>query len=198
MIRRAVLAALLALGVAGPGHADDKPALTRVEVRDGRLHIAGDLDATTGPRVRAALAAHPEVDEVVLGRIPGSVDLDRTLELGRWLRAGGFDTYLTSDSAIFSGGVDLFLSGVRRRMEAGARIGVHAWSDANGQATDYGLTDRTHRNSRGYVRTMLGSDDFYWFAVKAAPASRIHTLTPKEIARYGLLTAPVIEPQGDD
>lgn len=185
MIRVALLLAVLA----APAWAE-KPALTRVEVKAGRLHLSGDLDATTGPRVRAAVAANPAIKEVVLGRIPGSVDLDRTLALGRWLRERGLDTYLKADSAIFSGGVDLFLAGEERRMEEGARIGVHAWSDGRGEATDYGLTDAAHRNSRSYAREMLGSDAFYWFAVKAAAADEIHVLTPEEIRRFGLLTEP--------
>ena len=193
MIGRALLLAVL---LAGPAAAEGgKPAQTRVEVKGDRLHLSGDLDAATGGQVRAAIAAHPQIKELVLGRIPGSVDLDRTLALGRWLRAHGLDTYLTDESAIFSGGVDLFLAGEERRMEAGARIGVHAWSDASREATDYVPTDRAHRASRSYVRDMLGSDDFYWFAIKAARASDLHPLTQEEIERFGLLTAPVLNPE---
>lgn len=195
-LRRAFRLGVLLAALAAPAApaTADKPALTRVEVTGGRLHLSGDLDASTGPQVRAALAAHPEVGEVVLGEITGSVDLDRTIALGRWLRAEGMDTYLDEDSRVYSGGVDLFLSGVRRRMEEGARLGVHAWSDGRREATDYAPNDPEHRASRAYVRDMLGSDRFYWFAQKAAPASAIHVLTAKEIARHGLLTEPPLPP----
>ena len=40
---------------------------------------------------------------------------------------------------------------------------------------------------------MLGSDDFYWFTIEAAPADDIYYMTNQEIIDYGLITEPIID-----
>ncbi len=44
-----------------------------------------------------------------------------------------------------------------------------------------------------YAADMLGSDAFYWFALEASPSIGIYIMPREDIARFGLLTAPVIE-----
>ena len=53
--------------------------------------------------------------------------------------------------------------------------------------------DRTTRRSRAIeeIEDMLGSDEFYWFTINAAPVDDIHRMTNDEIVRFGLLTAPI-------
>jgi len=49
----------------------------------------------------------------------------------------------------------------------------------------------SHEKNRKYIEDMLGSDEFYWFTINAAPADDIHRMTNDEIVRFGLLTAPI-------
>jgi len=98
---------------------------------------------------------------------------------------------LIATSQIDSGGVDLFLAGVERTMQDGARIGVHSWSDGTNDATDFPRDSLEHDQNRQYIEDMVGSDDFYWFTIEAAPASSIYEMTNDEIVRFGLLTAPI-------
>ena len=123
----------------------------------------------------------------------GSIDDEAVLDMGYLLRARGLDTHLQSDSGIYSGAVDLFLAGVRRTMVRGAEIGVHAWADGFGEGASYPRDAWEHRANAAYTADMLGDDAFYWFTLQAAPSSGIHIMTRGEIARFGLLTAPVIE-----
>jgi hypothetical protein len=96
--------------------------------------------------------------------------------------------------SIRSGGVELFLAGVRRRADKGAEIGVHSWSDSDGlQATDYPAGDPVHRPYLSFYADMGMKPDmaraFYDFTNKAAPFDGLHVMTAAEIAAYGLVTA---------
>jgi len=75
-------------------------------------------------------------------------------------------------------------------MEPGAIIGVHSWYDDDDKkgATEYPRHAYEHKMFREYTKRMRGSEDFYWFTIRAAPAEGMHTMTVEEIARYGILT----------
>ena len=105
---------------------------------------------------------------------------------------------VTADGVIASGGVSLFLSGKTRTVEQGAHVGVHSWthcwSDTEDgpmqckQAIDHPKDDPGHRLHGDYILEMLGSRDFYWFSISAAPAKQIHWMTPEELEEYGVST----------
>ncbi len=84
--------------------------------------------------------------------------------------------------------VDLFLAGVKRTMEPGAKIGVHSWSDGTKEAKDYPRDAPEHAKNRLYIERMLGNDEFYWFTIYAAPAEDIYFMKVSEIRDYELLT----------
>ena len=154
-----------------------------------RLYLSGEINSKTLEQFNAVHAAHPGLTTLVLLDVPGSLDDDTMIALGYRVRELGLNTHLTANSEIHSGGVDLFLAGVRRSAEPGATLGVHAWSDGRREATDYPPSAPEHELNRRYIEVMLGDDAFYWFTLRAAPASDIHIMTPAEIQRYGLLTS---------
>ena len=156
------------------------------------LFMSGEINRKTAEQFAAVIAANPQVTTIVQCEVPGSLDDDTMIALSYEVRSRGLNTYLTADSLIASGGVDFFLAGVERRMEQGARLGVHSWSDGFRDAVDFPRDAPEHEANRAYIEAMLGADDFYWFTIEAAPAAGLHWMTPGEIAGFGLLTEPVI------
>ncbi|WP_299843199.1 alpha/beta hydrolase [uncultured Roseovarius sp.] len=165
-------------------------SITTSEFRvDGeRLYLSGEINSKTLEQFKAVIAANPRIKTLVELDVPGSVDDDTMIALAYRVRELGLNTHLTANSVIQSGGVDLFLAGIRRTMEPGARIGVHSWSDGSRDAWEYRRDDSVHEQNRRYIENMLGDDAFYWFTIYAATADDIHMMSEAEIRKYGLLT----------
>jgi beta-lactamase class D len=165
---------------------------TRFTVEGETLYMSGEINSKTDEQFAAVIAANPQITTIVECDVPGSLDDDTMIPLSYQVRALGLNTHLTGNSEIASGGVDFFLAGVERTMEAGARIGVHSWSDGSRDAKDYPRDSPEHEANREYVADMLGDDAFYWFTIYAAPADDIYWMRPDEVAEYGMLTVPVM------
>jgi hypothetical protein len=163
--------------------------LTEFSVRGSRLFMSGTITRKTLDHFDETFARHPGIETLVPLEVRGSIDDETMLALAYRVRELGLDTHLTAQSEIYSGGVDLFLAGVKRSMETGAVIGVHSWRDMNKDAADYPRDAPEHEPNRKYIEDMLGHDGFYWFTIYAAPAEDIHIMTSEEIARYGLINA---------
>ena len=171
--------------------------LTQLAVADHKLYILGELNSQSYDQVTAEIEANPQITTIVLTANPGSLDDETTFELARYIRSKNLDTHLINQSVIASGAVDLFLSGVRRTMEEDAQLGVHSWSDGSTEAKDVPREHEDHRLNADYIADMLGSEDFYWFTIYAAPADAISWMTHEDIEKYGLLTAKVAPPSDD-
>ena len=171
--------------------------LTDVAVEGDKLYLMGALNSGTYEEVVEAIEANPQVRTVVLTASPGSIDEFNTLELAHYIREHRLNTHLLSNSAIASGGVDLFVAGVERTIERGAQIGVHAWSDLSKDASEYSRGSSEHKPYIDFTRQMLGSEEFYWFTVYAAKSDDMHWMTEAEVERFGLATAPLLEASGD-
>lgn len=167
---------------------------TRFEVRGDELWMNGEINSKTYKQFVEVMDANPDITTLVEEVVPGSLDDDTMIKLAYEVRARQLNTRLLATSAIDSGGVDLFLAGVERSMEDGAHIGVHSWSDGRKDAVEYPRDSPEHEQNRRYIEDMLGSDDFYWFTIEAAPADSIHAMTNTEIENFGLLTRPIISP----
>lgn len=102
-------------------------------------------------------------------------------------------THLTAQSAIASGAVDLFLSGVNRTMERGAQMGVHSGSDTRKEAANYPKDAHEHALNRDYIVDMDVPEDFYWFTIYEAPADATAWMSVADIKQYGLLTEPILD-----
>lgn len=158
-----------------------------------RLLLNGEITSRTPAVLNEVLAQNPQVTTIVLQQMQGSIDDEAVLAIGYRIRELGLWTHLQSDSGIYSGAVNLFLGGTRRTMVRGAEVGVHSWADTFGEGTNYPRDASEHQANARYAADMLGSDAFYWFTLEASPSSGIYIMTREDIARFGLLTAPVIE-----
>lgn len=186
-----IAASLVVMAPTGEGIRDtvsNYRDLTRYEVRGDRMYISGELNARTPEKLKRALRDNPQVRTLVLTEMPGSLDDEALFPFAKWVREQGLNTHLKSNSKIESGAVDLFLAGERRTMEKGAKIGVHSWSEGDREAREFPSYHSVHRIYADYIRSMLGSAEFYWFTIAASPADSIHWLTEAEIGRFGLVT----------
>jgi len=168
----------------------DNPDLLRFEVEGTRAYGFGFTDARSVGVVNDLLRDHPDVDTLVLMNMPGTRDLVQNDRLARRIRRAGLNTALAEDSFIASGAVSLFIAGVERTAECGARIGVHAWSSVGVDAQNT-LWDNYADFKRDYLSDMGVSPDFYDFTRAAAPAEGLHIMSPDEINRWGLVTQPL-------
>jgi len=162
--------------------------ITEFEVRDDKLFMSKVINSQTLGQFEEIMAENPNITTLVELEVEGSMDDETMIALAYRVRELGLNTHLTSKSAIYSGGVDLFLAGVERTMEPGAIIGVHSWSDGVKDAKDYPRDAPEHENNRAYIEKMLGDDSFYWFTIYAAPADEMYSMTEEEIVEYGLVT----------
>lgn len=168
-------------------------ALNMIETTDftvdgSDLIMNGEINSKTLEQFNEVIKDNPGITTLVEVDVPGSLDDETMYQLVYRVRELGLNTHLRSDSRIYSGGVDLFLGGVARSIEHGAELGVHSWSDGVNEAMDFPRGSPEHEENRKLIEDMLGSDDFYWFTIKAAPADSIHIMTDDEIARFGLVT----------
>jgi hypothetical protein len=165
---------------------------TSFVVQGDTLIMNGEIYSSTLDDFEDVIADNPQITVLREGVVPGSNDDETMIALSYRVRELGLNTELLSDSEVYSGGSDLFLAGVERRMEEGAIIGVHSWSDGTNDASDFPRSSSEHDMNRTYIEDMLGDDAFYWFTIEAAPAAGMHNMTQNEIATFGLLTQPVL------
>lgn len=171
--------------------------LTQIAVQNEKIYLMGEFNSQSYDQVVNVLEANPQIRQIVLTANAGSLDDETTFRLARYIRNHQLNTHLLGQSVIASGAVDLFLSGIERTIEKGARIGVHSWSDGIRQASDFPPDHTDHKMNAEYVDTMLGSDEFYWFTIRAAPAGSIYWMTEDEIRRYHLITSAFLPPSSD-
>jgi len=191
-VAASVLALLVAGFFAGARMADDYLAntvrTTRLEVSGDRLMVSGEINALTLEQFEEVMAALPDIKTLVLTGISGSSDDATNVRLGYRVRELGLSTHVPPGAEIYSGGVDLFLAGVRRTVGEGAVLGVHSWADDAREGADYPKDSPVHDEIRTYTAAMLGDDRFYWFTLSAAPADGIHVMKETEIREFDLVT----------
>jgi len=183
--RRAVLACGAAALLAGCGQVTRLRQGLEFAVVNERLLLCGVIHRRTPAAFADVLAENPQLRCVVLQQMQGAGDTGAVLAMGRLLRAAQLDTALQSDSDLHGDAVFLFAAGGQRRMVQGAQIHLGGWATPDFARTpEAGLT-------RSYLADMLGQAGFLNFALQASAGGGIHTMTAREIAQHGLLTAPV-------
>lgn len=153
-------------------------------------YLYGLLTSQGACKLRALAREHPEVQNLVLVDVPGTVDLVNTQEATLFIRNQGWNTLVPSNGSIASGGVMLFLGGVERDVAYGGQVGVHAWSQPNPGRLFSSPDDIPENAERAYrkVYRQLGIDPaFYDFQIESAPAEDIHWMTRAELDRWGLI-----------
>ena len=191
---RRLFALSLLLPLAACIAAADEASLRLIPQED-RFIARGVIDGSTPEVVRRALAAHPELRTVVMEYVPGSRDDDANLLASRMLRQAGVTMIVPEGGLVASGGTDMFLAGVERRTGPGACLGVHSWASGFGpfgtEGRDLPSNDPEHRPYLDYYADMGVDAAFYWYTLEAADAADIHYMSPAELRRFGMTTAPV-------
>ena len=119
--------------------------------------MSGMINAYTPEQLKDIFGEHPEIDTIVLGQMPGSIDDGANLEGAAWVAARGGDTYLPQEGMIASGATDFFLVGKSRVVEEGAVVGVHSWADWRGiTAQDLPRDDPAHELYIGFYESIGG------------------------------------------
>lgn len=154
--------------------------------------MIGTIDVTTQGRLNDLLTQYPNVDTIILKSVPGTDNSIATFNAGELLRSRGLRTHVPADGAIASGGTDFFIAGLIRTVEPGAKIGVHSWIAEDSKdrpiiGSQLPRDDLQHRLFLNYYAKMGIPDDFYWFALDAAPPTSVHWMTDGELRQFGLL-----------
>ena len=159
------------------------------EVEKNTAYLSGILNSDLVSQLSDFIKQNPNVTELVLVDVPGSVDQHATMEGARLIRRLGLNTHIAQTGYVLSGGVDLFLGGVERTIGAGAGVGVHAWSDGSRmKAANVNVADSIHAVYVNFYLEMGVPERFYWFSLDAAPADRVYFLSPEETYDYQLAT----------
>ena len=177
--------------------------MIRDELAGATFEVVGELAIMRGLIVSGTPSSvlelafmNPEVRTLVLVDMPGSIDDVAMVRAGRYIRQIGLDTHVPADSEVASGATDLFLAGVHRSAEPGARFGIHSWGGGPVPATDLPpvlATDlprdhEDHLKYLDYYAEMGIPGEFYWRTLSAAPAEGIHWMTEDELERFGFFT----------
>lgn len=163
-----------------------------IEVEENIAILNGELGTITYKQIKQLKEKFPEVDKIVFKDVPGSVNDDVNMHTGRLIRKYGYSTITTSESEVFSGGVDLFCAGKERIISKDAVFGVHCWDDGEEKsANDYPKNHPIHRFQINYFNEMLGIDfgeKFYFFTLNSAKAEDIHHMTLIELKELNIGT----------
>ncbi|WP_262368443.1 alpha/beta hydrolase [Marinomonas sp. IMCC 4694] len=187
-----LFAVLLLVGCAAssePGIKRESARALSIEVEDNYAYLFGVLDSNLVNTLSDMVEQHPNVTDLVLVDVPGSVDQQATMEGARLIRRLGLNTHIASTGYVLSGGVDLFLGGVDRTIGPGAGVGVHAWSDGSAMTAEaLNIADPVHAVYVNFYLEMGITERFYWFSLDAAPAERVYFLSPEEVYDFQLAT----------
>jgi len=160
-----------------------------LEVEENTAYLSGVLDSNLVADLTDFLAEHPNVTDLVLVDVPGSIDQQATMDSARLIRRLGLNTHIAPTGYVLSGGVDLFLGGIERTIGAGAGVGIHAWSDGTRiNASSANVADPIHATYVNFYLEMGVPERFYWFSLTAAPADRVYFLSPEEVYDLQLAT----------
>lgn len=171
--------------------------MTIARLNETTVELNGTLGDASLSQLRRYILQNPGIQFLELGSMPGTVNKSMTLVMGRWVRKQGLDTQLTASSWIASGAVDLFLSGRERRIECGARIGVHAWGNTFGDLVISAEDNKNswHANHQEDIRffNYLGYDGqrLYDFIIGSASHDEIHYMSVEEMNRFGFSSVPL-------
>lgn len=160
----------------------------QIYVEEDVAYLSGVLDRDLPGRLKAMIADHPNVTDLVLVDVPGSVDQNATMASAQLIRRLGLNTHIAKTGYVLSGGVDLFLGGKKRTIGAGAGVGVHSWRSVEEWGSDVNLADPVHAAYVNFYLAMGVPERFYWFTLEAAPPERVYFLSPEEIYEYQLVT----------
>lgn len=150
---------LLTMSTPGPVEAPaipQGPAYGPFRVMDeGRAALVDVTDALSPGQFARMLREHPGIATIEMIDCPGTEDDLANMEVGRMIRAHGIVTHVPAGGSVRSGGVELFLAGVRRYADPGSEFAVHSWQDDTGmEPADYAASAPENRRYIDYYRLM--------------------------------------------
>lgn len=104
-----------------------------VVLNDRVAGIVGTTNSGSLSDFERMMTAFPDINQLNFIDAAGTSNDVTNIKLGRMIRASGMSTHVPSNGSARSGAVDLFMAGVPRTMEKGARFAVHSWSDSYGR-----------------------------------------------------------------
>jgi hypothetical protein len=156
-----------------------------------RAELNGAIDADSVAQFKLMVAAYPKIARIDMIDCPGTENDEANLEIARQIRARQIHTHVPATGSVRSGGVELFLAGVKRTADKGAEFGVHSWIDSEGrEAKDVPANDPVHASYVRYYQDMGFAPDvakaFYDFTNKTN-FEQVHYMTGPELAQFQIL-----------
>lgn len=158
-------------------------------VLDGtRAAIVGETDSASPAQFAAMIRTHPGIQVLEMVEVPGTEDDRANLRLGRMLRARGIATHVPDGGSVRSGGVELFLAGVRHTAAPKAEFAVHSWADEDGrQPRDYAADAPENRAYLDYYREMGMSAEqaiAFYSMTNSVPFEQAKWLTAADMGKW--------------
>jgi hypothetical protein len=155
---------------------------------DDRAAIVDVTDSASPAQFAAMLRVYPGIRTLEMVECPGTEDDRANLKLGRMLRAKGIATHVPDGGSVRSGGVELFLAGLRHTADAGAEFAVHSWADEDGkQPQDYAADAPENRAYLDYYREMGMSAEQagrFYAMTNSVPFSQAKWLTAADMGKW--------------
>jgi hypothetical protein len=157
-------------------------------VGNARAELVGSIETGTPAQFELMLAAYPAINQIDMIDCPGTNDDAANFKIARMIRKAAIATYIPDGGSVRSGGVELFLAGVRRVAEPGAEFAVHSWQDQDGlEANDVPANDPINLEYINYYRE-IGMDDkmarAFYAMTNSVPHDSALYLNARDIAAY--------------
>lgn len=170
----------------------EKAGIFSVQKDSVTVVMNGVINSNSLANFQKLLAKYPNISTINIKNCDGSSDDETNLKLSKLVFDKSINTHIMDNGIVASGGTDFFLAGMKRTKGKNTRIGVHAWADGSGKtAKDYPRGDQNHEPYIIYYQsigmTRKEAEDFYYFTINAATASKIHWMTDAEIKKYKML-----------
>lgn len=159
-----------------------------IVVASDRVELHGSIESETPAQFKALLRSYPAVRQIDMVDCPGTGDDEANLALARLIRKAGIATYVPNGGSVRSGGVELFLAGIKRSAAPEAEFAVHSWLDEDGlEPDDFAESDPINREYVEYYREMGMSAEkakaFYALTNSVGHDDALY-LKPRDIAAY--------------
>lgn len=155
------------------------------------IEMKGIIKSKSLKNFNKLIKKYPNITLINIKNCDGSLDDETNLKLSLKVHEKNINIHLMDNGSISSGGVDFFLSGIKRNKGSNTKIGVHSWSDGSNSATDYAIGHSNHLPYIEYYKNIGFSqedaENFYYFTINAATANSIHWMTENEISQYNIL-----------
>jgi ATP-dependent protease ClpP protease subunit len=160
-------------------------------VAANRAELRGSIESETLRQFKAMLFAYPGIKQIDIVDCPGTGDDAANFAIARLIRQKGISTFVPDGGFAGSGGVELFLSGTKRRAAPTAEFAVHSWRDENGrEANDYAANapeNLAYINFYKEIGMEDGKAKAFYAMTNSVPHSSALYLKPSDIARFAAL-----------